>query len=630
MKGYMGNLLRVNLSSLTYSIEKIDEKILRQYVGGCGYATYLLYTELKAGIAPLSPENKLVFATSPLSANNVPGGGSVMVCFKSPATGGWGQARCGGNFGPTLRKASFDFLVIEGKAEKPVYIEIFNDKISFKDATVLLDKNVEERDRYVTENMPKEAKNPSAMTIGIAGDKMVKFASVMCKDRAAGRGGGGAVMGSKNLLAIVVSGSTPFEHADKKEFIKSVKEVMSVILDENTETRDCFFEYGTTGDMGATWEGGDLPTKNWRSNSWEAGPELFDHFQEKNLIKASPCYSGCPVSCARVCKVDDGLYKTPEHVGGEYETVAAMSAFTMSKDMDAAVHCGYLCNLYGLDTISTGGVLAFAMDCFEHGVIGLKDTDNLEFSFGSTSSMPEMIRKIAYREGIGNILAEGVKVASEKLGEKSKPFAIHVKGLEGPAHDARASKALALNYATASRGMCHIQPMDGVSFDKGKASFGMVKYGASDPNLIERYDEKGRGKDVAIMQRGHSICDILSTCKFMTYAGLTLVDYAKMLANSTGWNVTDDELYKVGERVINLQRMFNIREGFSRKDDVLPKRLLTLPETGPFKNTQECVVQNFNALLTEYYKANGWDTETGRPTDEKLSELDLLEITKQY
>ncbi len=627
---YMGNLLRVNLTTSTCTTETIDEKVAREYVGGAGYGTYLLYTELKAGIDPLGPENKIVFATSPLSANNIPGGGSVMICFKSPATGGWGQARSGGEFGPTMRKAGFDFIVVEGKSEKPVYLEIFEKQATLKDASHLLDKNTEERNDWLEQSMPKEARKPSVMCIGPAGDNCVSIAAVMCKDRAAARGGGGAVMGSKNFVGIVAAGSVRSEPADKKELARALKDSLHTIIKDNAETRDGFNEFGTTADISATGEGGDLPTGNWRSNSWEHGPDLFDHFQANNLVRPLACYAGCPIACGRVCKVSEGPYKTPEHAGGEYETVAAFSAFPLSNDMDAAVHCGYLCNLLGLDTISAGALIAFAMECYENGIITAEDTDGLDLSWGNTEVMPMLLHKMAFREGLGEILSHGVKVAAEKLGKNAEEFAVHVKGLEGAAHDARASKALALTYATGSRGMCHIQPLDGVSYDKGKADFGMIKFGARDPNEVDRYEEVGKGRDVAIMQRGHLLCDIITTCKFMTYAGLTLDHWAQLLSATTGWDVTDEELYKVGERTINLQRMFNIREGFGRKDDQLPKRAMTLPQTGPYAENQDCVVNDFDTMLDEYYETNGWDKETGHPSAEKLAELGLSELVAAH
>lgn len=625
MKGYMGKILRVNLTAGSCLLEDTDEKIARQYLGGSGYASYIMYNEVPKGTDPLGPDNKIIFFSSPLSMNNVPGGGSFMIGFKSPATGGWGQARSGGEFGPCMRKSGLDGIIVEGRSEKPVYVEVCEEQIRLRDASHLADASVEERTRHMQDALPEDARNKSVVCCGPAGDKMVHIASVMCGDRAAGRGGGGAVMGSKNLVGIAVCGNKKPDFADRKAFIAAVKMAMNVVVKDNAETTQGFHCYGTTGDISVTGEGGDLPTGNWQSNSWEHGPALFDHFMKKNLVSSKGCYTGCPIGCTRVCKVEDGPYKTPVHAGGEYETVASFSAFQRSNDMDGAVHCGYLCNMLGLDTISAGSVIAFAMDCYEHGIITPEMTDGLEITWGNTEVMPKLLEYIAARKGIGDVLALGVKGAAAKLGNGAEAYAIHVKGLEGAAHDARSSKMLGLNYGTSTRGMCHIQPLDGVSYDKGKADFGLGKFGVPNPEDLDRYDEKGKGTACALLQRGHGLCDILSICKFMTYAGLTLEHLAAMMAAITGWDITDAELFEVGERVINLQKMFNVREGFGRKDDRLPRRVLSMPVDGPYAENKDCVFHDYESLLDEYYDANGWDHE-GVPYESTLQRLDLLEL----
>jgi aldehyde:ferredoxin oxidoreductase len=619
--GYMGQILRVDLSAGSCKIEAIDEIKARKFVGGVGYAAEILFNELKPGVDPLGPENKIIFATSPLSDNLVPGGGSVSICFKSPLSKTWGESRSGGNFGPDLRRAGFDMLIFEGKSEKPVYLEVLDGKASLKDASWLVGKNIYQKTDLIEEKMPPDRKHKSVMCIGPAGENLVSFASIMCRDRAAGRSGGGAVMGSKNILAIAVSGSSKVNHADPKAFMKAVKDAMQTV--KSHEVRDWFNEYGTTGDLAGADESGDLPTKNWRANNWGSGTELFEHFQEKNLIRPNQCYSGCPIGCGRICQVKEGPYKTPEHEGGEYETVAAFTAFSLNKNMDAAVHCSYLCNKWGMDTITAGSMISFAMDCYQEGILTKEKADGMDLSWGNTSVLPPLLEKMAFRQGIGDILADGVREAAKKIGNGADKLAIHVKGLEGPAHDPRSGKTLGIAYGTANRGMCHIHPLEGMSYDKGKQDWGMLKYGVRDPEQIDQWDEKGKGKDCALLQRGLILPDILSTCKFMCYAGITPDHWASMLSATTGWDIDGQELIRVGERVINLQRMFNVRESLNRNDDMLPKRLLSMPEFGAFKDKKECIIKDYHEMLDEYYEACGWDIKTGVPTEDKLRELDL-------
>ncbi|MCK5517180.1 MAG: aldehyde ferredoxin oxidoreductase family protein, partial [Desulfobulbaceae bacterium] len=613
--------LRVNLSIKECSIEPINESVARKFIGGAGYAADILFRELEGGIDPLGPDNKIIFATSPLSENIVTGGGSVILCFKSPLSDGWGESRCGSDFGPNLRRAGYDFLIIEGKSVSPVYLEILDGIATLKDATEICGKDVYEKTDWIEALLPKERKNKSIMCIGQAGENLVRFASVMSRDRAAGRNGGGAVMGSKNILAVAVCGDKKIEHANKVEFMSTVKEVMASV--KNNELCAGFNECGTIGDMPANDEDGDWPTKNWRSNSWGEGARLFDHFQEKNLIRPNQCYTGCPIGCGRICEVKAGAYKTPEHEGGEYETLTVFTSYMQNPDMDAAVHCDYLCNKWGLDTISAGAMIAFAIDCFEHGIISTSDSDGLELTWGNTSVLPQLLEKITFKQGLGELLAEGVKRASQKLGRESEELAIHVKGLEGPAHDPRSGKVLGIAYGTANRGMCHIHPLEGMAFDRGKMDWGMKQHGVRDPENLDRWDESGKGEDCAKLQHGLILPDVLSTCKFMSYAGVTPTYWAKLLSSSTGWSIDADELLKIGERVHNLQRLFNVREGLRRKDDMLPKRVLSVPEFGTYKNQPACVINDYDALLDEYYKTCGWDIETGIPTSGKIKELEL-------
>lgn len=377
------------------------------------------------------------------------------------------------------------------------------------------------------------------------------------------------------------------------------------------------------GDMPDNDEDGDWPTKNWRSNNWGKGSQLFDHFQEHNFVKSIGCYRGCPIRCGRVVRVKDGKYKTPEHEGGEYESISVFTAYIMNQDVDAAVYCDYLCNAYGIDTISCGALIAFAMECYEKGILSDSETGGLDLAWGNTEVIPILIKMISERQGIGSLLAEGVRNAANTLGKGAEKFAIHVKGLEGPAHDPRSGKALAVTYATAARGMCHIHPLEGMAYDRGKADWGLIKHGLQDPETCDRWDESGKGKAVKLLQDGLILPDIVGTCKFMMYAGVTTEHWSDMLNEITGWDTDANELILVGERVINLQRLFNMREGFTRKDDQLPERVRNLPEFGKYKNESACAVMDMDKMLDEYYESRGWNKSSGSPTSETLSFLSI-------
>ncbi len=617
--GYAGKQLRISLSDGKVKEEKLDKKVLRKYLGGAGYAAKLLYDELDSGIDPLGDKNKLVFATSPLTRRRVPGGGSLQVCFKSPLTGIWGEARVGGEFGFCLKNAGYDFLIIEGKAKEAVYLLINDGEVSIKPAQDICGKKVSDKVHFIKEELGET--DYSCVTIGPAGENQVLYSTIMVNDRAAGRVGGGAVMGSKNLLAVVISGTKNVKIADEERYRQEIKKAHKIVK-EHPDTPE-FKKHGTTGDLGGCDIAGDFPTKNWQSNSWGKGEEIYEQFYENNLITNSSCYKGCPVGCGRVAKVEGGEYNTPSHEGSEYETMAAFTAFVLNENVNAAVHSSYLCNEYGLDTISTGAVIAFAIECSQEGILKEDEIDGVKLTWGNPKILPVLIKKIARREGVGNLLAKGVKRAAEELGQGAEKFAVQVKGLEGPAHDSRSSKALAVAYGTGNRGSCHIHPLEAMCYDSGKMDFKLSKYGLKNPEKVDRWDEKGKGEAVKLLQDGLILPDIISTCKFMMYVGLGLEDYSRILAAVTGWNIDDKELLQIGERVINLQRLFNIREGCSREDDIIHERMGKLPAFGNYSKKVACATKNFSAMLDEYYLARGWDVESGKPSKTKLQELEL-------
>ncbi len=618
--GYSGNILRIDLSKKTFLTQKIDPKDARKYLGGAGLAAKILYEELPKGVDPLSSENKIIFATGTLTGTAAPGSGSVDLCFKSPLTGIWGESRSGSDWGPMLRKAGYDLLILEGKSEDPVYLVVTEDGVKFEPANEIKGLSTYEKTKFLKEKL---GKNYEIASIGLAGENKVLYSGVMFADgsRAAGRSGAGAILGSKNLLAIAVHGKKRVPIYDRNGFFDSCRKSSQKLLSDPEISG--FKRYGTTGDLGKCDEAGDWPTKNWRSNSWGNGQKLYDHFDKNNLIEGKGCYQGCILFCSRVVKVDGGKWETPKHEGAEYESMSAFTAFIMNEDVDGAVHATYLCNKYGLDTISAGAAIAFAMDCYENNILTKDDLDGIDLKWGNIDGAIELLNKIVKREGVGDLLADGVAKAAEKIGKGADKLAIHVKGLEGAAHDPRAGKSLALTYGVGNTGMNHIHPIEGMAYDAYKIDFGLIPYGLKDPNEVDRYDEEGKGKASKILHDFGIIPDVVGICKFYIYAGITPDEIADQLSKLTGWNIDGKELLKTGERIYNLQRMFNIREGVSKKDDYLPKRVLQTPEFGKYSKIDNCTIQDYDKMLEEYYRARGWDPETGMPTSEKLKELGL-------
>ncbi len=617
--GYAGKILRVNLDEGSFKKEALDADDARRYFGGAGLAAKILYEELPKDVDPLSKENKMVFATGPLTATAAPGSGSVNLCFKSPLTGVWGESRSGSDWGPALRKAGYDLLIIDGKSESPIYLIVDGDKVEFKSAQTFKGLTSYEKVAFLKKELGKDFEIAS---IGPAGEKMVLYSGVMFGDgsRAAGRTGAGALMGSKNLLAIAIRGTGKIPIARREDFYLTCRKASKKLLD-NPDNLGLKLN-GTTGDLGKCDEAGDWPTKNWSSNSWGKGKEFYERFKKNNLVSSHGCYKGCILFCGRIAKVESGKWKTPVHGGTEYESISAFTAFILNEDVDAAVHATYLCNAYGLDTISTGAVIAFAMECYEKGILTKNDFDGLDMSWGNIDSAIEVLKKIAVREGIGNILADGVKRASLTIGKGSEAFAIHVKGLEGAAHDPRSGKALALTYGASNTGMNHIHPIEGMAYDAYKVDFGLIEYGLKDPKYVDRFDEIGKGKASKILHDFGTIPDVIGLCKFYIYAGITPDDISEQLSTLTGWDISAMEILKIGERVYNLQRMFNVREGVTRKDDQLPERVKEIPKFGKYSKVSESAIRNYDMMLDEYYEARGWD-ENGIPRIEKLKELDL-------
>lgn len=619
--GYMGKLLRVDLSSLTYKVEEPDEAELRKYIGCSGYAAKLLWDELDPGTDPLSPENKLIFATGPIAGTLCPSGGSYELCFKAPLTGAWNQSRSGGSFGPKLKYAGYDFLVVEGKAEKPVYLWIHSKGVEFRDAGHLWGKGVEE----ATGRIQKEVGDPDASValIGQGGENLIRYAAVINdRGRAAGRGGGGAVMGSKNLKGIAVNGTTDIRVADPEAF-------MDCMIESEENLKKYPFEginqFGTPLLIGIQNAAGALPTKNFSMGQFHGADSIGgEAMTEQHLIKRRACY-GCSMGCGRYSVVENGRWKTPPIEGPEYETLASLGALSMNADLDSLMHANYLCNDYGLDTISVGLSISFAIECFEKGLITDREWLDSFCQWGDPEGIVRMIHDITFRRGLGDVLAEGVKLAAQRIGGTAGEYALEVKGMELPMHEPRGeSKIMALQYAVNPRGACHMHPNWAAIWDSGQFECGMNPLGQPWPptgNMEETGSKKGLAYRYITIQG--EISEVIGACVFHSWGAddecLTPDLYARTLNSLTGWDMDAKELFDAADRSWVLKRCFNIREGFGRKDDRIPERLTQPIPAGVSRGS---AVRDIDGMLDEYYLAAGWDPQ-GMPFPETLENLDL-------
>jgi aldehyde:ferredoxin oxidoreductase len=613
MFGFMGKILRVNLTSGEISEEPLPEKEARMFLGGSGLATKYLFDELEPGVDPLGPENKLIYMTGPLTGTISPSSGRFSAVTKSPQTGFWGSANSGGRWGLDLKKSGFDGIIIEGAATKPVLLVIDDGKAELRDAEDLWGKGVKETTGLIKERLGKSF---NVSCIGIAGENLVKYAAIMNDvHRALGRGGMGAVMGSKRLKAIAVTGTNKISIANKEAFVDAAKKASDFV---NESLLKMTLEvYGTDMVLDLVNVKGGLPTRNWQTGSCTYADNINGPaINEKILTGKKACFS-CPIACGRLSEVKSGKYACKGE-GPEYESVGAFGPMCDVDDLEAITYAHLLCNEYGLDTVSAGSTIAFAMECYEKGILTKAETDGLELTFGDPDVMIELVHKIVRREGIGNLLAEGSKRAAKQLGQGSDRFAMQVKGLELPAYDCRATKITGLGFATANRGGDHI-----TAYVQGP-TFLEIPFLIVEESTIEdaMKENPAEARVVKELEDALTVFDAVGACKFMGMA-LMAEDIVPVIAEATGWEFDENDFRQAGERIFNLARAFNIREGCTRADDTLPKRLLEEPlSDGPAKGQ----VVDLDPLLDAYYEFRGWDKATGRPTAAKLKELGLGDL----
>ncbi len=610
MSAYMGKLLYIDLTSGKSKEISPSPALVKNFIGGKGFGAKILYDLLPAGTDPLSPQNLLMFMPGPLTGTLAPAMRGCVVT-KSPLTGTFADSYFGGHFAQEIRYCGYDGLIINGAAKQPSYIVIDDGKVEVRPAgsTWGLDtfSTVEALRREMGDDSVKIA------CIGPAGEKLVSFALINCEyNRHAGRAGTGAVMGSKNLKALVLRGMKTVKPADPRKFISAVDRAYQELAEE--ETIAGFTTDGTPASIDFANDEQLLPTLNYSNGTFEGAAGLNAVAQRRELWFRNTACAGCPIACGKVGKISRGRHRGLISDVVEYETAAMMGSNLGLSDIREVAYLVKKCDALGLDGMSAGGVAGFAIEAFENGLINAEDTGGLNLKFGDAASVDYLLEAIALRRGIGDLLARGVKKAAADLGGKAADFAVHIKGLESPAWGPRSVPGMGLALATADRGGCHQRAFP-ILYECG---------GEWNGEAVDRLGLKGKGEIVTYLQNYLAALDTFVKCDFATY-GISKETYCSMLEAALGetWNV--EKLLLLGERVWNQIRLFNLREGFTRADDTLPKRFTEepLPE-GPYGGAKITAV-DLDQLLDDYYRERGWDSE-GRPSEEKLKELALANM----
>ncbi len=619
---YAGKLLRVDLTRRKVVEQQLHNSIVKKYIGGIGIAAHILYTEVPSWASAFDASNLLIFSTGALSGTPVPCTSRLFVVTKSPLTNCFCDSAAGGFWAPELKFAGYDAIIISGRASEPVFLWIHEDEVEIKNAKDYWGMDARKTDIAIKRDF--DDKRIQVADIGQGGEKLVLFATIMTDEagRAAARCGVGAVMGFKNLKAVAVRGHQKLPLHDEK----SLREYNTRLLKrfKEDDMTQWFRNYSSPGYFSGSVESGDASIKNWRGGKFKRKKISYPGGYSKVVVGRSSCYN-CPLACRTKVTVSDGPYQVEGKVEGlEFETLAALGSNCCIDDMNALVKANDLCNLYGIDTISVGGVIAFAMECYENGLFTTDDTDGIEVTWGNASALLELIEKIAFRRGVGNLLAEGSARAASMIGQNAHEYAIHVKRLEVPMHDPRTYQGFSLTYACSPVGADH---MEGELFAEQLYS----------PLLKDIYSKLGIDLNVInsetiaqaivkIQNLWHVIGNAMGYCLFPSLSGCT--DYPlqyniKLFNFATGFNLSLEDIMKVGERIYNLKKLFNIKHNISNSEDTLPKRFLKEPVSiGPSKGK----VSQLEELLPKYYKFRGWDPITGKPSKQKLRELSLEKI----
>lgn len=617
MKGVNGKILEINLSNKQWKSTNVPEEIYRKFLRGYGLGVWYIYTHQKPNVDPLGPDNTLGIVSGMLNATNYPLSGRFMAVSKSPLTNAWTDSNAGGKFGPKLMRSRYDGIFITGISDKPVYIFIDED-VKIMDASDLWGKLTNE-----TEDILKSRhKGAEILSIGPAGEKLSPISAIITdKGRALGRAGLGAVMGSKKLKAIVAAGNKDIEFYDKNEMVKIIKSFSTAFKNERFQY---WHKYGTSGSTDSSTLNGDAPIKNWkgigiRDFGIENARKISGDVMIKDNVRSYACAS-CPIACGTIVRRET-RYGVVEGHRLEYEGASLFGSSLLNRDLDSIVYSFELCNRYGLDVISTAAAIGFAMECFEKGILS-EDEIGFPLKWGNPDGIVRMVELIGKSEGFGKILAQGVKRASEIICKGSEKFAIHVHGQELPAHDPKYMPSVGTTYMA--------DPSPGRHTAGGMGFFeGTVPVPPFELNVkfekVEKYKYSGKGKYQAIMSNADQVQNSLGFCRFRRIVPeFATMPYIEMIRAATGISFTTDELYKCGERIQNLRQMFNIREGITLMENKIPGRAIGIPpmEDGPLKG----ITVDIETMVKEYLVSMDWDTETGKPSDKKLEELDLKSI----
>jgi aldehyde:ferredoxin oxidoreductase len=617
--GYNGKILHVNLSNLSIEVESPSEGFYRTYMGGSALGLYYLLKNTPPAADPLGAENTLTLALSVLTGAPISGQSRITAVAKSPITGGAGDAQAGGFFPAEMKFSGYDAVVVHGRAENPVYLWIKDGEVELRPAGHLWGKTTGD----VEELLKEELGEPKiqVMQIGPSGEKGVRYASIMNNaNRANGRTGMGAVMGSKNLKAIVVRGSKRPQIADRKGLNDLARWGVKEFPDSDAYGTGLV---GTAEIVGYQNEDGGLPTRNWSSGTFEGWKALDGKTMSETILKERDTCYACVVRCKRVVEVTDSRYEVnPQYGGPEYETLSTFGSYCGIDDLEAVSFANQLCNMYGLDTIACGATIAWAMDCFERGLITLEDTDGVELRFGNSAAMVEMVKKIAFRDGFGDVLAEGSSRAAVRIGQGTEDLAVTVKNTELPAHMPQVKPSLALIYAVNPFGADH----QSTEHDSSYADYPerMAMLGLTNPEQAEALNNE-KVRFALITQYLFSALDTVNLCQFVFGGGWELygpdhiVDAVRFI---TGWDIDIDEVLLVGERRLNMLRAFNSREGFGREQDKLPKKLFQ-PLKGGESDGLSVSKEEVEAAMDVYFGMAGWDIATGHPTRKKLVDISL-------
>lgn len=611
---YTGRVLRVDLTHGTTWVEDRDDVFYRRYLGGWGIIGHYLLQEVPPGTDPLGPENRLVFATGVVTGLPMAGAARHAVGAKSPLTGGFGAAEVGGFWGAELKKAGFDAIVIQGRAEKPVYLWVRDGQAEIRDAAHLWGLPTKECEEQLRDEL--EDRHIRVAQIGPGGENLVRYACIMndLKD-AAGRTGLGAVMGSKNLKAVAVRGTGSVGMADPDTIRRIAKWFAS-----NVRELIPFADLGTGHLMPAHEITGNLPVRNFRDHGFPVEKLTPEAIRDTIRIRMDGCYA-CAVRCKKVVKVDEPYSVDPAYGGPEYEALGALGSCCGVDDLAAVAKANELCNAYTLDTISTGVTIAFAMECFERGLLTREDTDGIELRFGNGAAVVDMVEKIARRDGLGDLLAEGSRRAAQVIGQGSEAFAMQVKGQEYPMHEPRLKRSLGIGYAISPTGADHCHSLHDLGLAKAGPGLKQLK----GLGILEPVPLESLGQEKVRATWYYTLDMIALNCAvgcLMVFPRLGFDLRMSIVQAATGWDFTFFEWMKIGERVLNMARLFNAREGFTAADDWLPTRSFEPQTSGPLSDTPVDAEKLAPALRTLYRMA-GWDPESGWPNRRKLEELDL-------